>query len=70
MAQAGSPLVGAQALPRPTLSRAVGVAAAASLVASLVDADRAGLWQRLGLGLVDAWFVVLAVRLLQTRARA
>lgn len=70
VAQAASPLVGAQALPRPAVSRAVAAAAGASLVASLLDGGRAGLWQRLGLGLVDAWFVVLAVRLLQTRPRA
>ncbi len=64
-AQAASPLLGATALPRPALSRAVGVACAASLVASLVDSRRAGLWQRLGLGLVDVWFAVLAVHLLR-----
>ena len=63
--QAASPLLGAQALPRPPLSRLTGAVAAAALVASLLDADRAGLWQRLGLGLVDVWFVVLAVRLLR-----
>lgn len=65
VAQAASPVAGALALPRPVLSRAVGAAASASLVASLLDTDRSGLWQRLGLGLVDAWFAVLAVRLLR-----
>ncbi|MCW2779391.1 MAG: rane protein [Frankiales bacterium] len=68
--QAASPLVGASALPHPAVSRTVGALAGASLVASLVDSDRAGLWQRLGLGLVDAWFAVLALRLLQTGSRA
>lgn len=64
-AQAASPLFGATALPRPAVSRAVGAAAATALVTSLVDERRSGLWQRLGLGLVDAWFAVLAVRLLR-----
>lgn len=64
VAQAASPVVGASALPRPAVSRALGAAAGACLVASLVDHERTGLWQRLGLGLVDAWFVVLAVHLL------
>ncbi len=70
VAQAASPLVGATALPRPAVSRTVGALAGASLVASLVDSERTGLWQRLGLGLVDAWFVVLAVRLLRDSSRA
>ena len=66
-----APVLGARALPRPALSRLVGAACGACLVASVLDTPRAGLWQRLGLGLVDVWFVVLAVRLLrQTRPRA
>ena len=66
-----APVLGARALPRPALSRLVGLACGACLVASVADTAHAGLWQRLGLGLVDVWFVVLAVRLLrQTRARA
>ena len=63
--QAASPWAGASQLPRPALSRALTVLAAASLVASVVDPAHAGLWQRLGLTLVDVWFVVLAVRLLR-----
>lgn len=63
--QAASPWAGASLLPRPALSRALSVACATALVASIVDAEHAGLWQRLGLTLVDAWFVVLAVRLLR-----
>lgn len=69
LAQAASPLVGAAALPRPALSRTVGAGAVASLVASLVDAPHAGLWQRLGLGLVDAWFVAVALHALAVRGR-
>ena len=65
--QAASPWAGATQLSRPALSRALTVACAAALVASVVDGDHAGLWQRLGLTLVDAWFVVLAVRLLRRR---
>lgn len=69
--QVASPLVGATALPRAGLSRATGALAAAALAASLVDDERAGLWQRLGLGVVDVWFVVLAVHRLRTdRAHA
>lgn len=67
VAQAASPLVGAGGLPHPTASRAVGLAAGASLAGSLLDADRTGLWQRLGLGLVDVWFGVVAVHLLRER---
>ena len=63
--QAASPWAGASQLRRPPLSRALAVACGAALVASLVDADHAGLWQRLGLTLADGWFVVLAVRLLR-----
>lgn len=63
--QAASPWAGATQLSRPPLSRAVTVVCAASLVASVVDQAHAGLWQRLGLTLVDVWFVVLAVRLLR-----
>ena len=65
LGQAASPLVGATCLPRPALSRAAAGLATASLVASLVDESRAGLWQRLGLGVVDVWFVLLASRLLR-----
>ena len=63
--QAASPWAGASQLPRPALSRALTVACGAALVASVVDAAHAGLWQRLGLTLVDVWFVLLAVRLLR-----
>ena len=68
VAQAASPLVGAGALPHPAASRSVAVAAGASLAGSLLDAGRAGLWQRLGLGLVDVWFAVVAVHLLRNRS--
>jgi hypothetical protein len=46
-------------------SGAVGVVSAASLVATGFSPD-VGLFQRLGLGVVDAWLVVMAISILRT----
>ena len=65
-------LLGAAALRRlgrpraAALSALVGVVSACALVASLL-VDRSGLFQRLGLTVVDAWYVVMAVQLLRRR---
>jgi hypothetical membrane protein len=67
-----SPLIGAAALRRlgrpgaAAVSAAVGVVSACALVASVL-VDRSGLFQRLGLTVVDAWYVVMAVQLLRRR---
>ena len=67
-----SPLLGGAALRRlgrpraAALSTLVGVVSACALVASLV-VDRSGLFQRLGLTVVDAWYVVMAGQLLRRR---
>jgi hypothetical membrane protein len=65
VAMAASPLIGAAALRRrgrrsaAVASAAVGIVSAAALVASLA-LDATGALQRLGLTVVDAWYVVLA----------
>jgi hypothetical membrane protein len=72
VAMASSPLIGGRALARgghpraAAASYAVGAVSAASLVASLTGAFDGG-FQRLGLTLVDGWFVALAVRELRRR---
>ncbi len=52
----------------PTVSgnRAVGALSGALLLASLPDSPVTGLLQRAGLGVVDAWFVVRALKQLRT----
>lgn len=72
VAMAVTPLIGARALRRLGMRRAalasvaVGVVSAASLVGTLlVDGD--GGLQRLGLTVVDAWYVALAVWVLRRR---
>lgn len=70
IAMAASPVIGARAFSRDGRGRpaaasyAVGVTSAACLVGSLVGSHDGG-FQRLGLGVVDAWFVVVAVRVLR-----
>jgi hypothetical membrane protein len=70
---ASAPLVGGRALARAghrsaaRASYAVGGISVAALVGSLTGVADGGL-QRLGLTVVDAWFVVLAVRELRRRA--
>ena len=65
IAMALTPLLAVGALRRSgrgaaaVLSGAVGAVSAAALVATVV-ADSSGLFQRLGLGVVDAWHVVVA----------
>lgn len=67
LGMASSPLLGGRALDRSghrtaaLASYAVGGVSAASLLASLAGRYDGG-FQRLGLTVVDAWFVVLAVR--------
>lgn len=67
LAMAGTPALGGRALARqghPTAARvsyAVTGVSAGSLVASLTGAYDGG-FQRLGLTVVDAWYVVMAVR--------
>jgi hypothetical membrane protein len=63
-AMASTPLLGAHLGARRT-SRAVGLASATLLLASLADTPVTGLLQRAGLGVVDAWFVVTGVRRLR-----
>jgi hypothetical membrane protein len=64
---AGSPLVAARRLTgrARVTSYAVGVTSAVMLYASST-AYAKGFWQRLGLGVVDVWFVVMALRELQS----
>jgi hypothetical membrane protein len=68
LAMAGSPLWGGRALARQhrraaaVRSYATAAASAALLTASLVAGDHQGALQRAGLGVVDAWFVAMAVR--------
>ncbi len=67
VAMASSPLLGGRALTgRPALaSYATGVASAALLLGSTLgryDGLYAGLLQRAGLGVVDVWFIAMAVR--------
>ena len=65
VAMTATPLLAAWALRRTghpvpaAVSAAVAIASAGCLVATLT-ADASGLYQRLGLGLVDAWHVVVA----------
>jgi hypothetical membrane protein len=65
-----SPMFGAVALHRrghtraAVASGAVGVVSAASLAATAFASD-VGLFQRLGLGVVDAWLVVMAISILR-----
>ena len=67
-----SPLLGAVALRRlgrpgaAAVSALVGTVSACALVASVL-VDRSGLFQRIGLTVVDGWYVVLAVRMLRQR---
>jgi hypothetical membrane protein len=67
VAMASTPILGSRALARSgdtgasRASLAAGLASAACLTASLVGENQ-GLLQRAGLTLVDAWFVVMAVR--------
>ena len=69
---ASSPVLGGQALARSgrpraaAASYAVGAVSTAALVASLTGSYNGG-FQRLGLSVVDAWFVTLAVRTLRGR---
>lgn len=70
VAMAASPLLGAVALRRQghgraaALSAAVGVVSACALVSSVV-LDASGGFQRLGLTVVDAWYVVVAIWVLR-----
>lgn len=69
-AQVLAPLLAARALRQPWARRAsyaVSGVAAASLVGSIAVPDVAGLLQRTGLTVVDAWFVAVAVALLGGR---
>ena len=74
LAMALTPLLAAVALRRDgrtlaaAASTAVGAVSAASLVAS-VALEHKGLYQRLGLGVVDLWFVAVATALLTGRTR-
>jgi hypothetical protein len=51
---------------RRPLSMAIGLASALCLLLTVVAGDRAGLFQRLGLTVAQAWVVVSAVRLLRS----
>ena len=68
VAMASSPLLGAQRLTGKArwASYATGVASAALLAAS-TGGTAPGALQRAGLGVVDAWFVVMAMRELRRR---
>lgn len=72
VAMALTPLLAVGALRRrgrpraAALSAAVGAVSAVSLVATVVT-DASGLFQRLGLGVVDLWHVVLATWVLTRR---
>ena len=72
VAMALTPLLAAAGLRRrgrpraAALSAAVGVVSAMSLVGTVV-ADQSGLFQRLGLGVVDLWHVVVATWVLTRR---
>ena len=74
LAMALTPLLAATALRRDgrtlaaAASTAVGAASAVSLVASLTLAHK-GFYQRLGLGVVDLWFVSVAAAALSGRLR-
>jgi hypothetical membrane protein len=50
-------------------SAAVGAVSALALVGSLISAEQAGALQRLGLGVVDAWHVAVAVAVLRRGQR-
>ena len=69
-----TPLLAATALRRDgrtlaaATSTAIGAVSAASLVASLTLENK-GFYQRLGLGVVDLWFVAVAAALLSGRSR-
>jgi hypothetical membrane protein len=66
VAMASTPLLGAQVLEgrAAALSRATGAASGLMLAGSMLGRYD-GLLQRAGLGVVDAWFVVMAVRQLR-----
>ena len=70
VAMAVSPLLGAAALRRhgrrtaAALSAVVGAVSAAALVASVLT-DLSGAFQRLGLTVVDAWYVAVAIWVLR-----
>lgn len=72
VAMAASPLLAAPALRRTgrrraaALSVGVGVASATALTIS-VTTGPTGLWQRVGLGVVDAWFAGWALHSLRAR---
>jgi hypothetical membrane protein len=71
LAMAATPLVAARGLRRTGRDRSavvatgVGVASAAALAVS-VTSGPTGLWQRVGLGVVDVWFAVWALRSLRS----
>lgn len=68
VAMAATPALAARTLGpsrAATASYAVSAVSALGLVGSLVAPDLAGLCQRAGLGVVDAWFAVTAVALLR-----
>lgn len=73
VAMAATPLFAAGALRRSgrnaaaALSAATGAVSIAGLVLSVVVADASGLFQRLGLGVVDLWHVVVALWVLSRR---
>ena len=50
-------------------SGAVGLASAAALLASVVVAERTGLWQRVGLSLGDGWLMAASVWLVAGRGQ-
>ena len=70
-AMAATPLIAATALRRTgrgraaTLSVGVGVVSATALAVS-VTTGPTGLWQRIGLGVVDVWFAGWAIRSLRS----
>lgn len=74
VAMAASPLLGAAGLRRQgrrtaaAVSTGVGLASVAALVAS-VTTGPTGLWQRIGLGVVDAWFAGWALTSLRRGRR-
>ena len=76
LAMALTPLLAAGPLRRAGLRRAgaasvaVGVVSAAALVGTLLVGEASGALQRLGLGVVDGWHVLLAVWVLRTGRRS
>lgn len=75
VAMALAPVLGGIALWRrgnlvaAAASGAAGILSAASLSCTVLVADDRGLFQRLGLGVVDAWFAAMAVTMLLGRRR-